>query len=317
MAINNKVQNKTVAILMATYNGGKHIENQILSLQQQTYKNWELHIQDDGSSDDTLNIIQKLKSYDERINIVDNNKKNQGAGKNFLSLVKNVSTDYAIFCDQDDIWLENKLSSMVEYAEEKDLANSSQPSIVYADGYAFDNETGQIDFNGISHNHADRLKDFLFFNGGYQGCSIMFNKAMIDMISDYRGYVHLHDDIVSLIAHSMGNVYFLPKKLMLYRQHVDAVTGHKSFNNNLFSKFRSPINYLLSKEHFLVKESFYKIYSDKLSNSVKNDFETFFKFCHATSKFTQLTILINHDYRLNNSRLKLFLKFLLRRTFDK
>lgn len=316
MAINSKVQNQTVAILMATYNGGKYIENQILSLQQQTYKNWKLYVQDDGSTDDTLIIIQKLMSHDERINIVNSGKTKQGAGKNFLSLVENVDSDYAIFCDQDDIWLENKLSSMLAYAEEKNYSNSNMPSIVYADGYAFDDETGHIDFNGISHNHADRLKDFLFFNGGYQGCSILFNKPMIEIISDYRGYVYLHDDIVSLIAHSMGEVYFLPKKLMLYRQHSKAVTGHKSFNNTLLSKINSPINYLLSKKHFLVKESFYKNYSDYLSDDVKKDFENFFEFCKTDSKIHQLIILLKHNYRLNNSRLKLLLKCLLRRTFD-
>ncbi|MCG1033809.1 glycosyltransferase [Bacillus amyloliquefaciens] len=316
MAINSKAQNQTVAILMATFNGGKYIENQILSLQQQTYKNWKLYVQDDGSTDDTLSIIQRMKSYDERINIVNNGKTKQGAGKNFLSLVKNVDSNYAIFCDQDDIWLENKLSSMLAYAEEKNYSGNNMPSIIYADGYAFDDETGHIDFNGISHNHADKLKDFLFFNGGYQGCSIMFNKAMIDIISDYRGYIYLHDDIVSLIAHSMGEVHFLPKKLMLYRQHVEAVTGLKSFNNSLFSKLNSPVNFLLSKKHFLVKESFYKNYNDYLSPEVRNDFENFFKFCHANSKISQIYILLKHRYRLNNSRVKLILKCLLRRTFD-
>ncbi len=316
MAINNKVQNKTVAILMATYNGGKHIENQILSLQQQTYKNWELYIQDDGSSDDTLNIIRKLKSYDERINIVDNNKKKQGAGRNFLSLVKNVHTDYAIFCDQDDIWLENKLSSMVQYAEEKELANSSQPSIVYADGYAYYDNTGEIDFSGISHNHADSLGDYLFFNGGYQGCSILFNRAMVSFIKNYNGYIHLHDDIVSLAAHALGNVYFLPKKLMLYRQHAAAVTGAKSFNNSLVSKLFSNVNYLLSMKHYRVKESFYKNYGALLSQDNKKIFEYYIKFCSSSNTLREFKYLYLGGFRINKSKLKLFCKFILRRKFD-
>jgi len=310
------MKDKTITILMATYNGETYIENQILSLQQQKHRKWVLYVHDDGSSDNTVDVIKKMQANDLRINLIEDGIFGLGAGKNFLSTVKFAQSDYAIFCDQDDIWLENKLSSMLEYAEEKKLANSDMPSIVYADGFAFDNETGHIDFNGISHNHADTLKDFLFFNGGYQGCSIMFNKAMIDIVSDYRGYVHLHDDIVSLIAHSMGKVYFLPKKLMLYRQHIDAVTGHKTFNNSLFSKFNSPVNYLLSKKHFLVKESFFKNYSDHLSAAVQNDFENFFRFCQSDSKIAQLNILLKHNYRLNNSRLKLILKCLLRRTFD-
>ena len=52
----------SVSILMATYNGALFIENQILSLLQQSYKNWVLLIHDDGSSDDTLSIIKKYLS---------------------------------------------------------------------------------------------------------------------------------------------------------------------------------------------------------------------------------------------------------------
>lgn len=305
-----------ITILMATYNGGMHIENQLLSLQQQKHKNWVLYIHDDGSLDDTVAVIKKMQMTDARINLIEDGVTGLGAGRNFLSTVKYAKTDYAIFCDQDDIWLENKLSSMLDFAEEKGLGCSNLPSIVYADGHAFDDETGRIDFNGISTNHAERLKDFLFFNGGYQGCSIMFNRAMIDIIADYRGYIHLHDDIVSLVAHSMGKVYFLPKKLMLYRQHAQAVTGHKTFNGGLLSKLTSNVNYLLSRKHFMVKQSFYENYASLCSPEIKKDFEHFFEFCNANNKLSQLYILLRHDFKLNNSRTKLLLKCLLRRTFS-
>ena len=311
------MQNKRITILMATYNGGEHIENQLLSLQQQKYKDWILYIHDDGSKDNTVSIIKKMQLNDSRINLIEDGITRLGAGKNFLSTVKYVQTDYAIFCDQDDIWLENKLSSMFSFAENKGLATCDLPCIIYTDGYAFDDETGDIDFSGISHNHADSLKDFLFFNGGYQGCSIMFNKAMVNIITDYRGYVHLHDDIVSLIAHAVGYVYFLPKKLMLYRQHAEAVTGQKTFNNGIRAKLSSKVDYLLSKEHFIVKKSYYDNYKYLLSKEVKNDFDKFFKICFAKNKFLQLVFLVKYGFRLNNSRLKLLLKCMLRRTFSK
>ncbi|EMX9178737.1 MULTISPECIES: glycosyltransferase [Citrobacter] len=310
------MQDKTVTILMATYNGSAFIENQILSLQQQKYKNWILYIHDDGSSDNTLDIIKRMQLIDSRINLIEDGITGLGAGKNFLSLVKFSNTNYTIFCDQDDIWLENKLSSIIAYADNKGMGTSKLPSIVYADGYAFDDNTGHIDFSGISHNHANRLKDFLFFNAGYQGCSILFNKAMVGIVADYHGYVHLHDDVVSLVAHSMGHVYFLPKKLMLYRQHMGAVTGQKKFNNRFISMLTSKVNYLLSKEHFLVKRAFYENYYHLLTDDIKKDFEIFFKFCDTKSKFSQIIILLKHDFRLNNSRIKLLLKCIVRRTFS-
>lgn len=310
------MQNKTVTILMATYNGGGYIKNQLLSLQQQKLSSWKLFIQDDGSSDDTIEIIKDFQRHDPRISLVENTTPRQGAGKNFLSLVKFSNSEYTIFCDQDDIWLENKLSDMVLHAETFNMAENKYPSIVYADGYAFSDDTGDIDFSGISHNHATELKGFLFFNGGYQGCSIMFNQAMVKFLSGYKGLVYLHDDITSLAAHALGEVHFLPKKLMLYRQHAHAVTGLKKFNDKLISKLRSEVNYLLSKKHFMVKESFFENYRIELTAERERVFRLFIDFGHAQKKLTQLLYLIRGGFTLNNSQIKLLVKFILRRKFD-
>lgn len=316
MAVYSKMQNKTVAILMATYNGSKYIRNQLLSLQQQKMSSWELFIQDDGSTDNTLEIIKEFQLNDPRIHIIKNENPHQGAGKNFLSLVKYSNSAYTIFCDQDDIWLENKISDMVTHADKFKMAENTCPSIVYADGYAFSDETGEIDFSGISHNHASDLNGFLFFNGGYQGCSIMFNQAMVDLLKDYRGVVHLHDDITSLAAHALGNVYFLPKKLMLYRQHIRAVTGLKSFKGGLISQLRSEVDYLLSKKHFIVKESFFEKYRNELTPEKYKTFSIFIAFGHAQSRLEQLMYLIRGGFTLNSSYVKLLAKFILRRKFD-
>ena len=310
------MQNKTVTILMATYNGSAHLKNQLLSLQQQKFSAWTLYIQDDGSNDDTIEIIKAFQLADSRVHLIENTAPRQGAGKNFLSLVKYSNSDYTVFCDQDDIWLENKISDMVECAEKFNMAANIYPSIVYADGYSFSDETGEIDFSGISHNHATELKDFLFFNGGYQGCSIMFNQAMVKFLSVYKGVIHLHDDITSLAAHALGEVHFLPKKLMLYRQHAKAVTGMKSFNGNLLSKINSGVNYLLSKKHFTVKESFFEHHRNELSADRAEAFRYFIAFGHAQSKLTQLQYLIRGKFTLNNSFSKLLAKIVLRRKFD-
>lgn len=320
MVIHGNMQNKTVTILMATYNGGEHLRNQLLSLQQQKFKSWKLFIQDDGSNDNTIDIITEFECLDARIHFVNNNISRQGPGKNFISLAKYSDSEYTIFCDQDDIWFENKISDMVEYAESVNLADNNNPSIVYADGYAFSDETGDIDFSGISHNHANDLSGFLFFNGGYQGCSIMFNQAMVKFLSEYKGAIYLHDDIASLAAHALGEVYFLPKKLMLYRQHAKAVTGMKSFNGKLIEKLigkiNSEVNYLLSKKHFIVKESFFETYGNRLDAKRAKTFRCFIKFGHANNKSTQLKYLIRGRFSLNNSFLMLLIKFFLRRKFD-
>ena len=72
-----------IDILMATYNGEKYIVEQIDSIINQTYKNWNLLIRDDNSTDRTLEIIKNYQKKDARIRILDNNKVNLGIVKNF------------------------------------------------------------------------------------------------------------------------------------------------------------------------------------------------------------------------------------------
>lgn len=307
---------KKIDILMATYNGGRFIENQLLSLQQQTYKNWNLLIHDDGSTDDTIDIIERYEKIDPRIRLIRDGVTGLGAGNNFLSLLAHVTSRYAIFCDQDDIWLENKVDELVGAAEQRDLDLNVKPAIIYSDGYPFSSSTGNISFENIAKDHASHLKDFLFFNGGYQGCSIIFNKPMIDFLKEYKGYVYLHDDIISLVAHSLGDVYFLPKKLMLYRQHVAAVTGEKDFKRNLSTYIKSPVRYLISTRHYKEKESFYENYNSVLDDEAKEKFKGYFDFCNEKNKIKQLILILKYDFTLAGSKIKLMAKTFLRNTFD-
>ena len=89
-------------ILLSTYNGEKYLKEQLDSIFSQSYKNFEIITRDDGSNDETINI---LKSYN--IKILDTDK-NLGAKLSFSTLlnysVKNTDADYFMFCDQDDIW---------------------------------------------------------------------------------------------------------------------------------------------------------------------------------------------------------------------
>ncbi|MGL4335244.1 MAG: glycosyltransferase [Turicibacter sp.] len=299
----------TISIFMATYNGGTFIENQILSLLQQTYQDWVLLIHDDGSSDNTFDIINKYASIDNRITLINDGLIQQGVGRNFLSIVKYVKTEYAIFCDQDDIWLERKLKDMIEFSEGLGLAERKEPSIVYANGFAFNSDTGVICFNGISNAHASKLKDFLFFNGGYQGCSIMFNRAMVDFIINYDGPVYHHDDLVSLSAHALGYVYFLDKKLMLYRQHSNAVTGMKTFNKN---PLRGHVDFIISTPHYQSKYFFYHQYKSMLDKKNIKAFELYIRYASAPF-WHRLYISVFSDLTLGGSKCKLVLKTILRR----
>ena len=299
---------------MATYNGGKYIENQILSILQQTHKDWILYIHDDGSSDNIIEVINKYLKIDKRIVLIDDEITGLGAGKNFLHALNQSSENYAIFCDQDDIWLENKLEALLREIERID--HSNQPVLVYSDGYSWDKQ-GEIHQDSISTEHAENLQDFIMFNGGYQGCSIIMNKNLIELTKRYEGYVHHHDDLVSLIAHTFGKVKFYPKQLMLYRQHNNAVTGNKDFKKKRFFGVFNNAGYVVSKRHYKFKKEFYAFYKDEMTLKNKEIFLSYFKYCSENSRFKRALEARRSSLSWGGSKNKMLAKTLIQGLFDK
>ena len=123
-----------IDILMATYNGASYIIPQIQSLQNQTFANWKLYIHDDGSTDETMKIIQSIATTDSRICIIKDGIRFHESGLNFMHLLKFSKAPFCIFCDQDDIWLENKLELMLRFIEAKD---NTIPQAVYSNSYIY------------------------------------------------------------------------------------------------------------------------------------------------------------------------------------
>ena len=115
------IENKKIDILMATYNGEKYLAEQIDSIICQTYKNWNLLIRDDGSSDNTFKILKEYEKKDDRIKIIKDKKGNLGIAKNFEELLKISSSELIMFSDQDDVWKKDKIKIMLKYVGNSDL----------------------------------------------------------------------------------------------------------------------------------------------------------------------------------------------------
>ena len=104
-----------IDICLATYNGAKYLDVQIASIVTQTYKDWNLYIHDDGSTDNTIEIVKKWEKLDSRIQFIDDEVKHLGPGNNFFHLLQFCESEYICFCDQDDFWFENKLSEYIHF----------------------------------------------------------------------------------------------------------------------------------------------------------------------------------------------------------
>ena len=102
-----------IDILLSTYNGERYLKEQLDSLLGQTYKEFRILIRDDCSNDNTRSILESYKNKnEEKINLFFED--NIGPKKSFLNLLKKSNSDYIMFCDQDDIWDQNKLQIMYD-----------------------------------------------------------------------------------------------------------------------------------------------------------------------------------------------------------
>ena len=117
-------QEKTVSVIMGTYNGAKYIREQLDSILAQTYPLLEIIIQDDGSTDDTVAICRE---YAEKYPIIDFscNAHNLGFNRNFLSAALKAKGDFVAFSDQDDVWFPEKIARQVENIGDHDLCFST------------------------------------------------------------------------------------------------------------------------------------------------------------------------------------------------
>mgnify|MGYP002625873366 CR=1 FL=1 len=242
-----------IAILMATYNGEKYIEQQINSIFQQSYSNWILYIHDDGSTDDTVNIIQKYAiQYPTKIFII-NGDATGGARNNFFYMMQSVEAPYVMFCDQDDIWLKSKIE--ITYNKmlsiEENFGNDT-PILVFSDLKVVDKDLNVIaekmsEYQKLNPNKI-QFKDILIQNIT-TGCTMMLNKACVQKVLLLHNLenIIMHDWWCAMVTSYFGKLVYIDDPLVLYRQHnsnsvgAKAVTDikyimHKFFNSDEIRK---------------------------------------------------------------------------------
>ena len=117
-----KYEEKIVSIIMPVYNCGKYLNESIKSVKNQTYKNWELIIVDDASTDNSWNEIKKnQKGYEQKIKSI-HLSENKGAAFTRNTGLEVATGDYIAFFDADDIWEENKLEEQIKFMQKNDYA---------------------------------------------------------------------------------------------------------------------------------------------------------------------------------------------------
>lgn len=212
---------------MATYNGEKFIGKQLDSILSQMEGDDELVISDDSSTDKTIDII---KSYnDKRIKLYKNQNFNSPVF-NFEHALKLSSGQYIILSDQDDIWKKNKIETIKKYLNKYDLV-LSDANIIDTFGQVISES-----FYEINNSKKGLFKNLT--KNSYLGCSMAFNRKILEKALPFPEDIPMHDWWIGLIADVYGRIYFIDEKLISYRRHVNnaSSTGGKS-NYTFFKKF--------------------------------------------------------------------------------
>lgn len=202
-----------VSVVMATYNGEKYIREQLESILENLNEEDEIIISDDGSKDSTRSIIKEYMTKDKRIKLLDGPK--NGIKQNFANGIKNATGKYIFLADQDDIWKQNKVESMLNVFEKEKV------KLVIHDAEIVDEDLKATEESFFKYRNSGNgiLKNI--WKNTYIGCCIAFDATIKDKILPIPNDIEMHDQWIGIIAEMEGRVYFLKEVLILYRRHGD------------------------------------------------------------------------------------------------
>jgi glycosyltransferase involved in cell wall biosynthesis len=235
-----------VDILLSSHNGEKYIAAQIDSLLEQTHRNWHLLIRDDRSNDKTMEIIKKyIAKYPKQIFYCKiKEDQNLGVTQSFALLLSYAKANYILFCDQDDIWLPNKIEiTLKKMLSLENHFKLSTPILVHTDLKVTDeflNIKAASFWKSQNINpETDLTLKRLLLQNSVTGSTIMINAALKETVPFVPKKALMHDWWLALVAATFGKISYINTPTVLYRQHSQNVIGVSEWNlPTLFKKIK-------------------------------------------------------------------------------
>ncbi len=250
-----------VQILLSTWNGARWLPTLLESLRQQTFQDWQLLIRDDGSSDQTLRILLDWQAlYPEKIAALQVGGEHLGSTASFSQLVTSSTAPYLLFCDQDDVWLPEKIEwqhrAMQKLEEQHGIM---LPLLVHSDLAVVDAERQlqAVSFWRQRHLPVNQAKRAYLLTNVVTGCATLFNRTAANMAFPAPLQAIQHDRWLALVCAWFGHIQALDYPLVLYRQHdSNQIGAYASRSKNIEARI-----YAWS----LQAEAFLQRYSKKLA----------------------------------------------------
>lgn len=272
-----------ISVALCTYNGEKFIREQIESILSQTHPVHEIVISDDGSTDDTLNILQEYvstASLREQINIVLlKNSSPVGISANFQACIAATSCDWVLLCDQDDIWHKDKVEILIGeitnhstaklFCTNAELVDELGFSLGYSLFHSLKISTKEIDLL-----QSNRAFEALLRRNLATGATMLVNKSVFRKAVPFPPN-WIHDEWLSIVAAYESEFMLINLKTIDYRQHSQNSIGARRLSlRRRISKYREPRNE--RNEHLVLRAeellNFIEINCDVTPGEAKNKF---------------------------------------------
>ncbi len=278
----------TVDILLATFNGERFLAAQLDSIIGQTYDDWRILVRDDGSADATRDILQSYAAaHPERIFIVEDDDRGLGARGNFARLMQCSDARYVMFCDQDDVWLPNKIARLLDAIRELEREHGGDiPLLVHSDLEVVGADCEELHpsffaYQGIEPSYG-RCVNRLLVQNVVTGCASLFNRNLLERALPIPADAAVHDWWLALVAASFGRIAPVREATVLYRQHGDNAIGARPlrFWAMLLRGIRSPGTSIMRGRNAVLAthrqaHAFLQQYREQLSDGVRKTVVSF------------------------------------------
>lgn len=243
--IMDKIKDKSVCIVLPTYNGGKYLAKQLDSILEQTWPNCSVYIRDDGSTDDTVEIAQWYCRSNSSIHLIQDSIGNLGCPNSFYEIIKRVPEyDYYAFADQDDIWKSDKIELAVRAIEN----SGDKVPTVYFSSFSYVNEDGET----------------------------IRESAPQAFILEVDPGNEMHDRWLIRCASAFGKVLFDSVCTASHVRHSSAVTsGDNRYFDLLKTYFKDELFGDRSKDESQKLSHFSAVFYDELSSEQKHELDIF------------------------------------------
>ncbi|MHC5229585.1 glycosyltransferase family 2 protein [Enterococcus sp. LJL99] len=206
-----------ISVCMATYNGERFLNEQLASILPQLASTDELIISDDGSTDETLTLLENYAQKDHRIKLI--NGPGKGVIANFENAIQQSQGEFIFLADQDDIWLPEKVSVIKEYFE-----NHPEINLVVADLVIVDTELKPIEPSYFAYRKVRKGFVKNIIRSGYIGAGMAFRSTLKEKVLPFPPTIPMHDMWIALISEWENKSAFIDEPLTLYRRHEDNVS---------------------------------------------------------------------------------------------